>query len=101
MSYDLVQFGQAVRDVRRAAGLSQQDLADKIGITNMAISQIENAKHAPALRRVAEIADGLGVSLGVLFGDPLAVAEYTVAPVRARVRALGYDLALIPREDAP
>jgi hypothetical protein len=29
-------------------------------------------------------------------GDPLAVAEHAVAQVRAQVRALGYDLALIP-----
>ncbi len=101
MSADLVKFGLAVRDVRRAAGITQQELADKLGISNVAISQIETAKAAPALARVAEIADGLGVSLGVLFGDPLAVAEYTIRDARSQVRALGYDLALIPREDTP
>jgi transcriptional regulator with XRE-family HTH domain len=100
MSVDLVQFGLAVRDIRRDAGLTQQELGDRLGISNVAISQIENAKTAPALAKVVEIADALSVSLGVLFGDPLAVAEHTVAQVRAQVRALGYDLALIPREDA-
>ena len=98
MSADLVKFGLAVRDVRRAAGITQQELGDKLGITNVAISQIETARHAPALARVVEIADALGVGLGVLFGDPLAVAEYTVRDVRAQVRALGYDLALIPKD---
>jgi transcriptional regulator with XRE-family HTH domain len=99
MSADLVRFGLTVRDVRRAAGITQQELGDKLGISNVAISQIENAKAAPALARAIEIADTLGVSLAVLFGDPLAVAEYTVREVRRQVRALGYDLALIPRDD--
>lgn len=95
---DLVRLGHAVREARRSAGLTQQDLADKLGISNVAVSQVENAKSAPALARVAEIADALGVGIGVLFGDPLAVAEHAVSQVRAQVRALGYDLALIPRE---
>lgn len=95
----LVGFGLAVRDVRRKRGLTQQQLADKLGISNVAISQIECAIHAPALARVMEIADALNVSLAMLFGDPLAVAEYTVADMRTKVRALGYDIALIPLAD--
>lgn len=100
MSLDLVQLGRAVRDARKAAGLTQPELGDKLGISAVAICQVELGKTAPALAKVAAIAEALDVSIGVLFGDPLAVAEHTVAQVRVQVRALGYDLALIPREDA-
>jgi transcriptional regulator with XRE-family HTH domain len=100
MSLDLVQLGQAVRDARRAAGLTQPELGAKLGISAVAISQVEKGKTAPALAKVAGIADALGVSIGLLFGDPLACAEHAVAQARAEVRALGYDLALIPRESA-
>ena len=101
MSADLVRFGRAVRDVRRDRNLSQQQLGDMVGVTNVAISQIETARTAPALAKVSEIADALSVSIAMLFGDPLAVAEHIAAQIRPQIRVLGYDLALIPREDAP
>jgi transcriptional regulator with XRE-family HTH domain len=99
MKLDLIQLGHAVREARRAAGLTQPELGAKLGISAVAISQVEKGKTAPALAKVAAIADALGIGIGVLFGDPLACAEHAVAQVRADVRALGYELALIPRED--
>lgn len=101
MSVDLVQLGQAVRDARKAAGLTQPELGAKLGISAVAVSQVEKGKTAPALAKVAAIAEALGVSVSLLLGDRLARAEYAIAPIRAELRALGYDLALIPREDAP
>jgi transcriptional regulator with XRE-family HTH domain len=92
------QLGKAIRDARRRAGLTQQQLGDKLEITNVAISQFENAVTAPGLMTVAEIAEALDVSLAYLFGDPPAIAEYLIAEVRKQVRDLGYDIALIPRE---
>ena len=100
MSEMLERFGQNVRLVRRQAGMTQAELGEKVGMSNVAISQIENANTAPALARVAEIADALGVSIALLFGDRLALAERAVEPVRATLWTLGYDLALVPRGDA-
>lgn len=100
MSFDQHRFGDAIRLRRRALGLTQLDLGGKIGVTNAAIGQFESGKTSPGLATVAALADALGVPLGVLFGDRLALAEHAAAQVRAEVRALGYDLALIPREDA-
>jgi len=99
MSFDRYQFGDMIRRCRKAVGLTQQQLGDKIGTTNVAISQFENGKTVPGVATVVDLANALGVGYGVLFGDPLAMAEHAVAQVRAEVRALGYDLALIPRED--
>lgn len=100
MSFDQARFGDTIRLLRRNLGMTQQDLGDTIGVTNAAIGQFESAKTTPGVVTVAALADALGVSVGVLFGDRLALAEHAVAQCRAEVRALGYDLALIPKDDA-
>lgn len=101
MSIDRLRFGSNIRRLRRAAGLTQQELADKVGCTNVAISAFERGSSMPSVTSVADIAAGLGVGYGVLFDEPLAVAEHAVSEVRAKVRRLGYDVALIPMATAP
>jgi transcriptional regulator with XRE-family HTH domain len=99
MSLDLVQLGARIREARRDAGLTQSELGAMLGISAVAVSQVEKGKHAPALAKVVSIAEVLGVSLAMLLGDRLAMAEHIADKIRPEVRALGYDLALIPRPD--
>jgi transcriptional regulator with XRE-family HTH domain len=93
-------LGAAIRRVRIERGLSQPQLAEKLGVSVNAVSQFERGVTVPGVYTLAELAALLGVTYGVLFDEPLALAEHAVAQVRAEVRALGYDLALIPREEA-
>ena len=93
-------LGAAIRRIRRERGLSQLELAEKLGMTDNAVSQFERGVTMPGVNTLTELAAALGVSYGVLFDEPLAVAEHLVAQVRAEVRALGFDIALIPRETA-
>lgn len=97
---DRVKLGQTIRRVRKERNLSQQELGDLLGITNVAVSHFERGTSMPSVFTFVDIARALGVSYGVLFSEPLATAEHAVAQVRAEIRALGYDIALIPREDA-
>lgn len=98
MSVDRARMGDKIRELRKAARLTQQQLGDKLGITGVAIHQFERGITMPSVTSFVELADALGVSFGVLLGDRLALAEHAVAQVRAEVRALGFDLALIPRD---
>lgn len=93
-------LGEAIRHLRRERNLSQQELADKLGVTNNAVSQFERGVTVPGVLTLVDLAKALDVTYGVLFGEPLALAEHAVAQVRAEVRALGFDIALIPRRDA-
>lgn len=93
-------LGKAIRRLRIERNLSQQELADRLGMTNNAVSQFERGTTVPGVYTLAAVAAVLGVSYGALFGEPLALAEHAVAQARAEVRALGYDLALIPRGDS-
>lgn len=99
MGFDRTEFGQTLRRVRKDAGLTQEQLAEWLGCSSAAVSQAENGTAMPSVERLVALVGVLGVSYGVLFGDRLALAEYAVTQVRAEVRALGYDLALIPREN--
>jgi transcriptional regulator with XRE-family HTH domain len=54
-------FGEAVRDLRKHAGLSQEKLALKSGIHPTWISHIEQGRDNATRKTVASIAAGIGV----------------------------------------
>lgn len=58
--------GERIRDLRLAAGLTQAALAEQAGITQPAITRIENGETAPQLETLAGIAAVLGTSVRVL-----------------------------------
>lgn len=95
--FDRVGLGANIRAARKLAGLTQEQLGEKLGISNVAIGQFEHGRSMPAVTTLAELAQALGVTYGVLLGEPFAKAEALAALVRAEVRELGYDVALIPR----
>ncbi len=52
-----------IRALRKAAGLTQEDLARALGVTRQTINAIENDKYDPTL--------GLAMRLGRLLGTPV------------------------------
>jgi transcriptional regulator with XRE-family HTH domain len=66
----LATIGQSVKDLRAAAGLTQQELAVKAGLSVSVVSQIEQGTNAdPRLSTLAALARALGVNLDQLAGD--------------------------------
>lgn len=63
----LKRFGDRVRELRLAKGLSQEELAHRAGIHWTYLSGIERGIRNPALKNIAKIADALAVSLSELF----------------------------------
>ena len=59
-------MGKKIRAVRRAAGLTQRELAARIGCTRQHISKLERAETC-TLRTLTKIADALGVPLRDFF----------------------------------
>jgi transcriptional regulator with XRE-family HTH domain len=62
-------FGARVRELRQEKNMLQGELADKVGVRESFVSDIENAKKEPCLEVIAMLAQGLGVSLRRLFWD--------------------------------
>lgn len=58
---------ESLRDMRRAKGLSQAQLARAAKVTRVYITQIENGQRTPNPRILKAIADTLGLSLDDAF----------------------------------
>lgn len=56
-----LRFGAAVRAKREAVGVSQEDLANQLGMGRRYVGAIERGEVAPTLDRIVLIAQGLGV----------------------------------------
>lgn len=64
-----------IRRYRDAAGLSQQELADRVGISKSYISSLELGYRAPSLNLLVKIAQSLGVRPGKMVDVMLDDAE--------------------------
>ena len=60
-------FGQAIRELRRERGISQEDLAHTCGLDRSYMGGIERGERNPSLKNIFRVADGLGVAPTVLF----------------------------------
>jgi transcriptional regulator with XRE-family HTH domain len=60
-------FGKRLKELRLARGLSQEELAFRVGVHRTYLGGIERGERNPSLRNLAAIAKGLGVSLPELF----------------------------------
>ena len=59
----------AMKQARVAAGLSQQELADKLGVSRQTINAIEKGDYNPTIRLCVGICRVLGVTLNDLFWE--------------------------------
>jgi transcriptional regulator with XRE-family HTH domain len=63
----LVAFGSHVRSLRKKAGLSQEDMADKADIHVTYLSGIERGLRNPTVLNLRRLAQALGVTTKELF----------------------------------
>lgn len=61
-------FGENLKKARTQKGLSQQELANLSGFSQVAICKFENDKIIPRQRSVAALAKALGANPDDLFG---------------------------------
>jgi transcriptional regulator with XRE-family HTH domain len=71
-----VTIGENIRKYRKAKGLTQTELAEKLGTTQFVITNYERGRNNPTAAKLPEIAKALGVGLDQLYGlkgdDPKA-----------------------------
>ena len=58
---DLPAPGRALRDLRRASGLSQEQLGERVGLSQSTISAIERGELDPSRGALVRVLDVLGV----------------------------------------
>lgn len=57
-----------IKNLRRSEGLTQQDIANMLGITRGAYANIENGKREPDIATMILLADHYGVTIDYLLG---------------------------------
>ena len=62
-------FGQRFQRLRKEAGLTQEEVADKVGITPQGVSKWENDLSSPDINILVKLAEILGVSVEELLGE--------------------------------
>ena len=59
-----------IRDLRKAAGVSQEELAKQCGVSRQTINAIENNTYGPTLSLAFSLARALGTTVDGLFTPP-------------------------------
>ncbi len=88
-----------LRDARRQAKLSQEELAEKVGRSVEGISNIERGINVPALDTLIDICRALSISAAVLIEELQSPAKSEERQdLERRLRSLCHDL---PERDLP
>lgn len=85
----MLKIGKQLRTLRKARGMTQEDVARGIGVAKETISKIETEASEPSADNWAKLADFLGVSTDAL-RDP---REPVVAPAPSELEAGLIDAA--------
>ena len=78
--------------MRVRAGLTQQDVADEMGVTGAQVSQMENGKRTPRLDTLLRYAEAVGGELVAIRGDAVIVPTQ-----RRRLRGISRRFHVRPR----
>ncbi|SER33436.1 helix-turn-helix domain-containing protein [Microlunatus flavus] len=77
-------LGQAIRTMRQVQGLTLVQLAERAGLSNPFLSQVERSKAQPSMQSLQRIAGALGTTIAVLTASAQAAASgSSVSIVRA------------------
>ena len=64
-----IEFGNRLQELRKAHGLSQEDLADKLGVSRQAVSKWECGEASPDTDNLIQLSKIYGISLDELVGN--------------------------------
>ena len=97
---DDIIIGQNLRKIRLLKGLSQQDLADRLGITFQQVQKYEKGSNRVSATRLLAIACALQVDIQDLYGELLddTIAE-PETPMSSQVLDMCRILAKIENKD--
>ena len=92
--HDLLVFGQRLRHLRRATGLTLSDLGEKVGRAPSQLSLLENGHREPKLSLLRALAEALGTTTDELLSDkaPNRRAELEIAVEKAQQDSLYQQL---------
>lgn len=76
-----MQYGERIKHFRKLRGLSQGQIAIRLGITQSAVSQWEKDRTQPDPDQLIALVDLLGVSMDELIGRPVVISATREHPI--------------------
>ena len=76
-------LGQRIRVRRQSLKLTQQQIAQALGVSSQHISAIEQDKRAPSLSSLAKLAEELGVTVDYLVVGREGIITDTIPAIKA------------------
>ena len=77
--------GAAIRALRETRGMTQAELADKIGVSSKTVSKWETAKGLPDITLLQPLAQALGISvIELMNGEPIANRNISANLLRSK-----------------
>lgn len=71
MTEDRNSIGENIRRERKAAGMTQEELGKKIGISQQAVGNYESGRRKPKIKTLVRFSNGLNVSVAELLAGML------------------------------
>ena len=100
-----MELSERILQSRKALGLSQEQLAEQVGVSRQSISKWETGQSMPELEKLAALSQVFGVSTDELLGNPSQetnplppaspVNDYVRANLLRRFFTLGWITALV------
>ena len=87
-------------NLRKKAGMSQEELADRMNVSRQAVSKWEGAQSVPDLTRILKLSEIFGVSTDYLLKDELEEEEYVNGADALREEDTGLFLHRVSMEEA-
>ena len=95
-------LGERIGALRRSKGLSQAELAQKLGISASAMGMYEQSRREPAVQTLVALSRELGVTTDYLLtGKPEGVSDAAALTQTAEILADAAGKRLARRPDAP
>lgn len=95
----MYEFGERIYNLRKKSGLSQEEFADKLGVSRQAVSKWETGQSVPDSEKAAAIGSFFGVSLDWLINGTEISAPTAVVPPAAETGATSAAaVAVLPAE---
>lgn len=70
-------IGNFIRELRKAKNMTQEQLAEKMGVTDKSVSRWENGKTMPDYSILKDLCDTLGITINELFvGERITEGKY-------------------------
>jgi len=72
---------EKIAELRRREGLSQEQLADRLGVTRQSVSKWESGSATPELSKLIALSDLFGITVDTLVRDDVPLPEQAAADV--------------------